>query len=569
MFSWEQSISNVLHLFRLDSIRSKVLVFALLSILIPSVTLGWRSYVVNKQFVTEKISEDLRGATVHAVRELNLWLKERFYEMRVFSSSYEVTENLEKVLGAPAAPARGTDSQRRLTDYLTSVRGKFRDYEELMVVAPDGRVLFTSADQAIPPKLPPDWSKQAQADASMVGETYWDDARKKGVIAVAVPIRAVSGRFLGVMAAKLNFATVEELLRSVSFGATGQVYLVTPDGVVIVASRPTAADFMKAKLPAKAAQALFRSEGISLEFENYEGHGVIGVLKPLAPLGWGAVAEIGRQEAYAQTARIRDLTVVTVVGLLLGIGLTAYLLVLTIVRPLDRLTGAATEVTAGDLKVDVPVVGHGEVRHMTEVFNHMVARLRQGREELDAINAALNQKNLELQELSIRDGLTGLYNRKHLMETLATEVARAGRLKHPLSVLMVDIDRFKNYNDTHGHLAGDALLSKIASIFKDATRSIDYVARYGGEEFLIILHEVGSEGAVRAAERVRTGVAEEKFGAGGERVTVSIGVAVFPEHGGTPEALVARADAMLYEAKRSGRNRVALAGGDPRPAATA
>ena len=130
MVSWEPAISSLLHLFRLDSIKSKVLVFALLTTLIPSLTLGLQSYVLNKQFITEKISGELRNATFHMVREFDLWLKERFYEMRVFSNSYEVTENLEKMLNTPEA--RITEARRRLTDYLKSVRGKFPDYERVI-----------------------------------------------------------------------------------------------------------------------------------------------------------------------------------------------------------------------------------------------------------------------------------------------------------------------------------------------------------------------------------------------------------------------------------------------------
>lgn len=561
MVSWETAISSLLHVFRLDSVKSKVLVFALLTTLIPSLTLGWQSYVLNKQFITEKISGELRTAIFQTVREFDLWLKERFYEMRVFSNSYEVTENLEKMLNSPEAQAGTTEAPRRLTEYLKSVRGKFRDYEELMVVAPVGRVLSTSAGQVGAPKLPPDWLKQARADTTIVGGTYWDESRNKRVMVIAVPIKATDGRFLGVMAAKVNFGAVEEVLRSFRLGKTGHAYLVNQDGTLIISSRSAAPPFMKTRLPADTAQALFENEGASLRYDDFQAHPVMGSLKRVAHLGWGAVAEIGREEAYAQTNWIRNLTLLMVAGLLLGIGLTAYLLGLTIVRPLDRLTAGATKVATGDLAVILPTVGHGEVAYTTQVFNHMVTRLRQGREELAAINATLSEKNLELQELSITDGLTGLSNRKHLIDTLATEVARARRLERSFALMMIDIDRFKQYNDVHGHPAGDRLLITIASLFKNLIRSIDYAARYGGEEFLLLLREAGSENGLQAAERIRMRVAAERFTAGQAEITVSVGVATFPEHGDTPEAIIASADAALYEAKRRGRNRVVLAAG--------
>jgi diguanylate cyclase (GGDEF)-like protein len=314
---------------------------------------------------------------------------------------------------------------------------------------------------------------------------------------------------------------------------------------------------MSATLPAKTVRTLSNGEYISREYTDYEGKEVVGALKELPQLDWAVVAQIGRGEAYARAIRLRNLTLLMVSGLLLGIGLTAYLLGLTIIRPLDRLTHGAAKVAAGDLEVDLPVVSRGEVGYMTEVFNHMVAQLRQGREELDAINKTLSDNNRKLEALSVTDGLTGLYNHNHMVETLANETARARRHNHPFSVLMIDIDHFKKYNDSYGHLAGDALLTKIASIFAKSIRTVEYAARYGGEEFLIMLPEADPEGAMEAAERIRNRVmAETCDGNAQGGITVSIGVAGFPEHGDTPESIIASADAALYEAKRSGRNRV-------------
>ena len=255
-----------------------------------------------------------------------------------------------------------------------------------------------------------------------------------------------------------------------------------------------------------------------------------------------------------------------VVGLLLFIGLGAYLLGLTLVRPLDRLTGGASKVAAGDLEVDLPVLSRSEVGYLTEVFNDMVARLRQGREELAAINKTLRKKNKELHELSITDSLTGLYNRKHLMETLDNEVARSKRHKHDFAVLVIDIDHFKEYNDTYGHLAGDEVLSRLASVFKKSVRSCDYVARYGGEEFILVLPEIGPEDGVKAAERIRKKVVKENFAGDGEprEVTVSVGVASYPKDGDDPQAIIRHADAALYKSKESGRNQVVLAGETPK-----
>jgi len=285
---------------------------------------------------------------------------------------------------------------------------------------------------------------------------------------------------------------------------------------------------------------------------------MVGTLMRMPQLGWGVVAVTRREEAYAQIARLQSVTLLMVTGLLVGIGLIAYLLGLTIVRPLNRLTEGAAKVASGNLDVGLPIGSRGEVGYMTEVFNNMVARLRQGRQELATINDTLRERNEKLQEISVTDSLTGLYNRKHMMETLAHELARAQRYNHPFSVLMIDIDHFKKYNDTFGHLAGDRALAKIASIFKESVRRVDYVARYGGEEFFLMLPETKLREAMLAAERIRARVAEDTFGDSEEKVglTISVGVAEYPEDGDTSESIIASADTVLYQAKQVGRNRV-------------
>jgi diguanylate cyclase (GGDEF)-like protein len=232
-------------------------------------------------------------------------------------------------------------------------------------------------------------------------------------------------------------------------------------------------------------------------------------------------------------------------ALLLGIGLIAYLLALSIVRPLDRLTAGAAKVAAGDLEVELPEAGRGELGVMTEIFNHMVARLR--------------ASHGELHELSITDSLTGLANRKHLMETLEAEIERCRRYHRPLAIAMVDIDHFKRFNDTFGHLAGDEVLRRLAAIFRASLRSADFAARYGGEEFLIVLPETDAATAAEIAERIRARVAAESAqrDAVSPRITVSAGIAEAGEDENL-EILIHKADAALYRAKEGGRDRVEI-----------
>ncbi|HSE44021.1 MAG TPA: hypothetical protein VLA89_01695, partial [Gemmatimonadales bacterium] len=145
MTRWEQTTSKLLQVLRLETIRSKLLAFAVLASLIPSVSTGWLSYVQNKRALTEKSGQELQNAGSQAARELDLWIKERLYDLRVFASSYEVSENLARLPVSSGRPIRRSPTQQRLGDYLNSVRERFQDYQELLVLDPQGQVVASSS----------------------------------------------------------------------------------------------------------------------------------------------------------------------------------------------------------------------------------------------------------------------------------------------------------------------------------------------------------------------------------------------------------------------------------------
>ena len=173
---------------------------------------------------------------------------------------------------------------------------------------------------------------------------------------------------------------------------------------------------------------------------------------------------------------------------------------------------------------------------------------------------ALALSNLQLREklrrLSIRDPLTGLFNRRYLEETIDRELPRAARRERPLSVLMLDVDHFKKFNDTHGHHAADDVLRILGSTLMAAVRDDDIVCRFGGEEIVLILPECDLASAVERADRLR----ELVYRATGGKITVSIGVSEYPGDGTTWEQLLQTADKALYKAKKGGRNIVVSSG---------
>jgi len=184
-------------------------------------------------------------------------------------------------------------------------------------------------------------------------------------------------------------------------------------------------------------------------------------------------------------------------------------------------------------------------------------RIKKLQDELDRKNRQLEEANRQLRELSITDGLTGLFNHRHVHELLQEEYERSKRSGSPIGVTMMDLDRFKLLNDTHGHQTGDVVLSETARILRENAREIDMIGRYGGEEFIAILPDSDEDAAVKFAERVRRAVESFVFDANGKAIqmTLSGGVACGrAEDVSHPDELIGRADRALYEAKNGGRN---------------
>lgn len=193
----------------------------------------------------------------------------------------------------------------------------------------------------------------------------------------------------------------------------------------------------------------------------------------------------------------------------------------------------------------------------------MVAALRQRYlKQIAWQTQQLVESEARLRELSIRDPLTGLFNRRYLEEVLIVEMIRAVRKGYLIGIIMADVDHFKQFNDTHGHAAGDAVLVQVGNFLRMHVRASDVTCRYGGEEFLLVLPEVSREITQMRAERMCKDVRHlhvEFEGQTLEAVTLSLGVAIFPEHGSTNDAILGAADTALYRAKREGRDRVVVA----------
>jgi diguanylate cyclase (GGDEF)-like protein/PAS domain S-box-containing protein len=208
----------------------------------------------------------------------------------------------------------------------------------------------------------------------------------------------------------------------------------------------------------------------------------------------------------------------------------------------------------------------GEITHFVAIKQDITERKRE-QVDLEDANRRLNfqmeeNKKLQekLQEQAIRDSLTGLYNRRFLEENLGRELAQARRDEKTLCIAMIDVDNFKSFNDRYGHKAGDMILKSLGEILLTNTRKSDVSCRYGGEEFVVVMPNATTEGARKRAHHWRKAfqLLQNSFNGQELQATISVGLASFPQDGESWESVLNAADRALYEAKRHGKNRVAL-----------
>ncbi len=212
-------------------------------------------------------------------------------------------------------------------------------------------------------------------------------------------------------------------------------------------------------------------------------------------------------------------------------------------------------INRGSHKTISSVLGLGANDYITKPFNTelFLARLKSNVRAYLLLRE-VRLKTRQLEQMAITDGLTGVFNRRHIMYLLQTEIERAKRHLVPLTVMMIDIDHFKKINDTFGHQFGDRVLVNVTGMIKRKIRNIDMIGRYGGEEFLVIFPNTDLKNALAIGERIRESMTLLKSSKHGFSVSISAGVQTWKDH--DAEGLIKETDGLLYTAKNKGRNRI-------------
>lgn len=369
-------------------------------------------------------------------------------------------------------------------------------------------------------------------------------------IAMAAPVSSRHGRLLGFLVGSINLNKdyFSEEIMGYKIGKTGYLYLFNTDRTLIL--HPDKSRIMTRDIPLGANKMFDRAvQGFEGSGETVNSRGVSQIVsfKRLKTVDWILASAYPQEEAYAPIRRLRSYllgaaALVTLISIIL-----VWLLTGKITAGLASFTDQVSRIRehpeeGREIRID----SGGEVNLLATAFNGLMGEL--------------DETNRQLEELTRTDHLTGLYNRRHLELEAPRLLTLAKRENGASALLMVDVDHFKQVNDSYGHEVGDAVLVHLGTVLRKAVRPYDLVVRYGGEEFLVLLPLISTEEAMEAAERIRRTVQDTPICVSGVTLSVTVSVGVYAARGLQDlQDAVARSDEALYEAKRGGRNRVRLA----------
>jgi diguanylate cyclase (GGDEF)-like protein len=566
----------------------KVVGVVLLCVLVPLSSAGFYLWTRNDALLGDKVKANLANQLFRKASDVDDWMAQRIKDANHWGASFVVYEGLE------ALSRSNADAERihtELRQYLQSVLdlGRYHEYESLFLLDRAGHIVASTREEEVDGWLQAALARSVSS-AGEVSPLLWGQDRRHPTMVVVTPVKGRTDNGVGHFVERLDLRELhsrlntpvdaETSLNEPDFrtlaadfgdpaGNSGPTFwLLDETGQIVIAGAGTATGpkIFPGRLLLPDVKIGPITTGSLLEHERPFLYG----LRRLDRSGAGIVVAMLREEA-AYKPREEAASLLGKIGLVtIGLSLlVSYVAAQQMLHPIRRLSEGARRVSAGDLDVFLPVGGRDEIGDLTRAFNEMARRVRDGRQSLEEArdelarsNEGLIAANRTLETLAITDGLTGLYNHRHFQDTLEKELRRSERELRSLSLLLLDLDHFKQYNDRFGHTEGDAALRRVSGLVMKSIRSTDVAFRYGGEELAVLLPSCTKAQAADVAEKIRTSVAQSAHRPGrfGGRLTVSIGVATFPEDGRVARGLVDFADAALYTAKARGRDAVSLTG---------
>lgn len=556
----------------LRSLAGRIILLVFAATVVSALMVSWISVQSLNGFLHQKVDQRFPQAASRISRELDQWYTLRTRELEVFAGSKILSECAPR-LGSPGR--RGARAQTEAEQYLRYVLESFPQFERLVVATIDGQPLLEVGDSSPLPE-----GLLASVTPAMTTSSISHAQRIDGrlVQIASVPMTNLDDPSLGRLYAMIDLDLLEPTLHSQELGESANVYIIDhenrflnpPEGL-----DPEAHFIVDGETGRSSNPDRF---GVS-HYENIQDVPVVGTQIEFPRFGWTLVLEQPYDDAFAPVTSSIGRVAALNLAIVLIVSFVATRLARSFVKPLGALSAAAKRLSEGErgVEIDENSLSSDEINVLTRTFNEMsrglsrnAVELEEGHRAVEAGNALLVAKNIELsdmnlvlEQLSITDCLTKLHNHRYFQESFTRECKRSARSNDPLSLILIDIDFFKKWNDRLGHAGGDEILRRLAEILNLCVRETDILTRYGGEEFALLALDTDLEGAIALGEKIRQSVEEEDFltdvPSEKEQLTVSVGVACFD---GARKKLFARADAALYEAKDSGRNRVASAPAD-------
>lgn len=545
----------------MKSIKSKIVLFALIATLLPSAGLGLLTFWQNEALVNDGATRELHALTNNVSQLLETWLNENILAVRALAAANPVIEGL--AISSQTQNSSDTEqAQSVMASYLLSVIGKLDNIVALAVFDLDRQMIASSVTMPKADAALQDWPQTAlmsPTDANLpVSPADWEVYYAKSTFNVIFPVLSDDNTLKGYLAAALDPNALARQLRETRKFSLGEIILLDKTGHVFLSSAMQLDQ--TAALDPEIFSALRKPAAGSLVYDGLVYPLAIGLVSAYEKLPIFILVE--RDYAGVQIAwiKLRNRFLTLVVILIAMVTAFALYMGHAIVAPLEKLIAAARSIVDGKLDVHLQVHQRDELGQLAAMFNQMTDALRHKHAVIMAVNEDIREKNQLLQKLSVTDGLTGLYNRSKLDAILVDQLARFKRNNRPFCLLMIDIDYFKHINDELGHIMGDKILITVSTVLLKSIRAIDYAARYGGDEFMIVLTETDIGAAIKTAERIRmqTSALCQEFEESPVKITLSVGIAQGQHSDIIPNDLIARADAALYEAKKAGRDQVQI-----------
>lgn len=563
----------------LKSFRTKLFLLVMLSVLAPSLVIGLVTIQNTKRFQTNQTEEKFRMVLKNAKRDVEYWSSKRKSELEKLVWSNVLLRSLDSYYSSNES-LRDGEERNQIEQFFEIVKGKFPMYERFVVLDNRGKIVIAS------PMMDNDADLLGSFLTQINGEFFRSSAyldKDTGVYFqwLLLPVATPNGREATVCV-KARLDDLTQLLGQKRFPDVDDLYIVDGTGRLLTLpriGRKEWADHRSTRSVSPEIHDLLTTDGAEAvqaqpirAVTRAHGDGATGGRFLVSAASehtsqWWIVCEAAESRVIGPVVDWRNQILgVTAVICLILLG-AAWRLSRSLLEPLTQLSIGAKRINQGLVGVKIPVARNDEIGEMTSAFNEMAerialneAKLKKNYAELQRTNAELQTVNDKLGQLSITDGLTGLFNHRHFWKLLNGESRRTHTYPGELGLVLVDIDNFKQVNDQFGHATGDRLIQRISAVLKNSVRSQDIVARYGGEEFAILLPDTDRGGALKVSEKVRAAVEQEVFKVPATdimiSITVSIGVSIFLRN---RNEFFNAADRALYKSKSDGKNQVSFA----------